>query len=137
MKIEWQARYETGIPEVDDDHRRLVGLINDLDDALAEGGEFGRIGGIIDALVDYADYHFSREEAMMARAGFDDLAEHAVSHADFGHFLGQLVGGCILSPSRETALQIHEYLQDWLVDHILAEDMKYVPLLREISQATH
>ena len=137
MKIQWQDLYDTGIPEIDADHQRLVALINDLDDVLDEGGDLGRMGGVIDALIDYADYHFGREEAMMAQAGFGELVEHAVSHTEFGHFLGQLVGGCMLSPSRETAATIRDYLQEWLLDHILAEDMKYVPFVRERAETIH
>ncbi|MBI3443966.1 MAG: hemerythrin family protein [Magnetospirillum sp.] len=137
MMIQWQTRYETGITDIDDDHRRLVALINDLDSALAQDGDMGLVGRVIDALVEYADYHFSREEALMAEAGFDDLAGHVESHADFGQFLGAMVGGCILNPSRETAARIIDYLQEWLVDHILVEDMKYVPLVRGRASSLH
>lgn len=133
MKILWQTRYETGISAVDGDHRRLVDLINQLDSLLEGGGELGRVGGVIDALVDYADYHFAREEAMMAEAGYDGSELHAESHAHFGEFLGGLVGNCMLEPSRETAVRIRDFLSGWLVDHILLEDMKFAPVLRAVA----
>lgn len=130
MKIEWTTRYETGIAEVDEDHRRLVDLINELDAMLDGSGDLGRIGMIIDALVDYTDYHFSREERMMAGAGYAEAADHALTHTQFGHFLGELVGGCMVNPSREAAVQVNDYLREWLLDHILVEDMKFVPVVK-------
>jgi hemerythrin len=133
MKIEWQLRYETGIPEIDEDHRRLVGLINDLDDVLEGDGDLQRIGMVIDALVDYTHYHFTREEALMAEIGYEEAVDHALAHAQFGHFLGELVGACMLAPGRDTAARVRDYLQEWLVDHILVEDMKFVTLFRAVA----
>jgi len=131
MAIEWKPSFETGIVEVDTDHRRLVALINELEAILAEGGEAARIGAVIDALMDYADYHFKREEGMMRRFGYAELASHEDAHVQFGQFLGDLVGNCMLNPTLDTARVLQEYLQHWLVDHILTEDMKYVPFLRD------
>jgi hemerythrin len=133
MKIEWQSRYETGLAEVDDDHRRLVSLINDLDAVLDGTDDLRQIGVVIDALVDYADYHFSREEEMMARAGYEETQDHGLVHAQFGQFLGELVGGCMLDPSREAAAKVRDYLQEWLLEHILVEDMKFVPIVKAMA----
>ncbi|ARJ67420.1 hypothetical protein WV31_17990 [Magnetospirillum sp. ME-1] len=130
MMIEWSSRYETGIAEVDEDHRRLVDLINDLDAMLDGSGDLGRVGMIIDALVDYTDYHFTREERLMAASGYAEVDEHALSHAQFGQFLGELVGGCMLEPSRDSAVRVNDYLREWLLDHILVEDMKFVPVVK-------
>jgi hemerythrin len=133
MKIEWQLRYETSIPEIDEDHRRLVGLINDLDDVIEGDGDLQRIGMVIDALVDYTHYHFTREEALLTKIGYAEAGDHGLAHDQFGHFMGELVGTCILQPSRETAARVRDYLQEWLVDHILVEDMKFVSLAREVA----
>lgn len=130
MAIEWTSRFETGIPEVDGDHRRLVELINELDAILAENGGFERTGAVIDALIDYADYHFKREEAMLDRVGYAQAADHAAIHASFGHLLGHLVGDCMLTPSHETARRLRDYLRDWLINHILVEDKAFAAALR-------
>lgn len=133
MKIEWQTRFETGIPDVDDDHRRLVALINDLDFVLESGGDMGRAGEAIDALIDYADYHFAREEALMVEGHFDGTADHAMAHAHFGQYLGEMVGNCMLAPDRRAVESLRDYLGAWLIDHILVEDMKFAALLRDVA----
>ena len=129
MKIAWEASFDTGIADVDSDHRRLVALINDLDDILSGDGDLGRVGGVIDALVDYTDYHFHREERLLHDVGYADAKAHAEIHAQFGHFLGEKIGACMLAPSLGLARELHTYLRAWLVDHILDEDMKYVPAI--------
>ena len=131
MMVLWEASFDTGIADVDSDHRRLVSLINELDEILSHTGDLGRIGGVIDALVDYTDYHFHREERLLEQVGYADAKVHAEIHAQFGHFLGEMIGACMLSPSLEMARELHTYLCSWLVDHILAEDMKYVPAILE------
>ena len=130
MTIEWTAELETGIAEVDQDHRRLVGLINELDALVSGDGDPGRVGEIIDALVDYTDYHFHREEGLLNRAGYAAAAAHARLHAGFGQFLGGMVGACMLDPGPVTARRLTDYLHSWLVDHILVEDKKFAAALR-------
>lgn len=135
MMIEWTDRFDTGIAEVDHDHRRLVDLINQLDVILSDAGDLGRVGAVVDALVDYTDYHFQREERMLDSMGYDGAVAHAEVHAQFGHFLGNLVGVCMLHPDRANLLKLSDYLKSWLIDHILVEDMKFATLLRD--QAAH
>lgn len=133
MKIEWHTSFETGIPDVDGDHRRLVALINDLDSVLEAGGDLGRAGEAIDALIDYADYHFAREEALMREGRFGGSADHASAHARFGQYLGEMVGTCMLTPDRRAVEALRDYLSAWLIDHILVEDMKFAALLRDVA----
>ncbi|MDO8606686.1 MAG: hemerythrin family protein [Phaeospirillum sp.] len=131
MMIEWTGRFDTGIAEVDRDHRRLVDLINQLDGIISDGGDLGRVGAVVDALVDYADYHFQREERILESVGYDGAGAHAEIHARFGHVLGDMVGVCMLHPDRENLLRLGDYLKSWLTDHILVEDMKFAALLRD------
>jgi hemerythrin-like metal-binding protein len=129
MMIEWQPRYETGILPIDEDHHRLVDLINELDAVVAGSGDPVRLGMIIDALVDYTRYHFSREEALMKSAGYGGVGDHAAAHGRFVGFLEQMIGESA-APTREAGAGIRDYLGAWLLDHILVEDMRYVSALR-------
>lgn len=131
MKIEWTDQFNTGIAEVDHDHRRLVALINELEVILAQDAELARVGGVIDDLVDYADYHFGREERMQRDMGYDQAQAHAAIHTRFGHDMGEMVGACMLNPTPETASQLNAYLRSWLLEHILVEDMKFAAYARE------
>ncbi len=77
--FQWSPLFETGLDEVDAQHRRLVELVNDLGDKL-DSGEPERIDATLTALADYTVYHFGCEEALMDAAGVD--AEYAERHRD-------------------------------------------------------
>lgn len=130
MTIEWNSSLETGVAEVDADHRNLVRLINELDTMLSQGVDPARFGSVIDTLIDYAENHFRREEEMLERLGYPDIADHAESHVGFGHRLGAMVAGCIIEPGPDSITRLHDHLHSWLIDHILSEDMRYAPFVR-------
>ena len=130
MRIEWRDGYNTGISGIDQDHRKLVALINELDDVLNKKADLAEIGRIIDELADYTDYHFSREERLMAAVSYENTAQHAYAHAEFGRFVGGMIGECMISPSEDTARRLKTYLAEWLVDHILDEDMAFAASVR-------
>lgn len=131
MMIEWNSRLETGIAAVDDDHRGLVRLINQLDDMLAARADLVGIGVVIDAVIEFAEHHFLREEEMMVRLGYPDSASHGANHAGFSHRLGARLAGCMIDPSPDSIGSLQDHLQSWLVDHILTEDMRFAEFLRQ------
>jgi len=131
MIIEWDSSLETGVAEIDADHRNLVRLINDLDMMLSQGVDPARFGGVIDTLIDYAENHFRREEEMLENLGYPDVGGHVESHAGFGHRLGAMVAGCIIEPGPASIARLRDHLHSWLIDHILSEDMRFAPFVRE------
>lgn len=120
--FEWSPVFETGLEEVDSQHRRLVELVNDLGDKL-ESGEAQHIDATLNALAQYTVYHFGCEEALMKSAGVDP--EYAQRHeATHRLFVKQVtdwmsqrnVQGQITLP------QLLDYLANWLIFHILGDD---------------
>ncbi|CCG40301.1 bacteriohemerythrin [Magnetospirillum molischianum] len=131
MTIDWDSSLETGVAEVDADHRNLVRLVNDLDKMLSQGVDSTRFGSVIDTLIDYAENHFRLEEEMLAQLGYPDIADHAESHVGFAHQLGAMVAGCIIDPGPASIARLRDHLHTWLIDHILREDMRFAPFVRE------
>ena len=77
--IEWRKEFETGIPDVDHEHRELVGLINELPAVL----DSSRVGEAMDVLGDINSRiaaHFALEERMMRERGYDEYREHKRDH---------------------------------------------------------
>jgi hemerythrin len=64
MLIEWEDIYSVGIEEFDNDHKKLIELINRLHQAMLDKKAKEVLGEIINELVDYTIYHFNKEEAM-------------------------------------------------------------------------
>ncbi len=78
MRILWGPAYELGILVIDQQHKRIVDYINELDRLVGQpGAQLGVVRVLYD-LVDYTESHFSFEEALMERAGYDELDDHAI-----------------------------------------------------------
>ena len=118
----WSRLFETGLAEVDDQHQRLVALVNQLGED-AHSGDPIRIDQALVDLADYTVYHFRSEEAIMASAGVSPL--HADRHrATHQRFVAQVVDWI---NRRKAGENIHletliAFLADWLVFHILGDD---------------
>ncbi len=130
----WEHRYETGLPEIDAQHRELVALINRLIAQLGEPGETGHARHCIVDLVAYASRHFECEEALMER---HDLgaheAEHALVHRRFAGFVLDQADRVGREPG--VAIDIARFLVSWLVHHILQTDQKMAALIRASLRA--
>ena len=120
--FEWSSLFETGLAEVDEQHRRLVELLNTLGDQV-QGGDPAQVDRLLSELANYTVYHFESEEKLMQAAGLD--ARHVQSHcATHERFVAQVK---TWMASREVAGQLSvgellEYLANWLVFHILGDD---------------
>lgn len=122
--FEWGPQFESGIASVDEQHRRLVGIINRLGEALIDGSatEAG-ILALFDDLAAYAQFHFADEERVMAAAGVSPrhVADHCLHHRQFVEQLGGLWKSRASVPNAPEVL--HGFLSSWLTFHILDEDL--------------
>jgi hemerythrin-like metal-binding protein len=121
----WETRYATGIQSIDDDHRRLVELIDQLYTAMSQGRAKDILQDIISGLIDYTKVHFKREEVFMKSVGFSDFDNHKSTHDAFirkvKDFQQQLEQG-----KTNISIEVITFLRDWLLVHILNVDQKYI-----------
>ena len=128
----WDDNFNTGLPKVDEQHRKLVHLLNLLASYVAFGSDIPRLNAIFDELSAYAVYHFETEEAIWHRhlADDPDELEHKQVHARFIDTVQRLraeQGSKSIAQTTEEALS---FLVRWLVSHILQTDrhMAYIVL---------
>lgn len=131
FNIEWNDSIVVGIPSIDEDHKRLVGMLNELFGACfaAQGPEV--LKDIMDRLVDYTHYHFDREIALLAQAGYPGLAEHKAEHARLVQQVQKILDDLRAGASHDLSNDTLKFLRHWLTDHIQAEDKEFGALLRE------
>lgn len=118
----WGSYFECGIPVIDEQHRRLVGLINRLGEQMVEGNIEEIMSAAVEART-YADYHFRTEEGIWQAAGLneDERARHTWVHREFTEQLTEFVASVPASPGVFAPL-LHNYLVAWLTFHILGDD---------------
>ncbi len=122
--IEWQDSYSVGVDKLDADHKRLIAIINKVDEADRAGKS---VQWVLEELRNYAEYHFRGEEERMKAADYPDIEEHMREHKAFIEWLATVERTYNLAPDAHfhIAETVNEYLRDWLTHHILLIDMKY------------
>lgn len=124
-----------GVPEIDADHRVLVSLINQVREA-GEGFEATAVtGSVLNALVDYTNYHFAREERMREAIGHPRLVEHKTRHETMRAQVLDYLERYLADPQAVDVADLAGFLEDWLVTHIMKEDMAYRPLAEGSAEA--
>lgn len=127
----WNDRISVDVEELDADHKKMVEMINELYDAILAGCGRKKLDSLLDRLVDYTRYHFSREEAWMERIGFPELAAHKQEHEKMAVWINtawrDYHSNLAMAPSLETM----NTLKDWLFEHILDSDQKYTAFMKK------
>ncbi|MDP5238968.1 diguanylate cyclase [Uliginosibacterium sp. 31-16] len=124
----WSSRFETGLHDVDQQHTRLVQLINSLSQLAIEGSTQAKLISLLDELQDYAGYHFKTEEDLMAQFALnaDFVASHVHAHASLREQI-RIVRN--LAESAESSAgaavgRLLPFLTKWLMFHVLGTDMR-------------
>ncbi len=125
----WNSNYNLGIEEIDEQHRMLVGLMNQLHDALKVGKAKNIIGAILASMEDYASFHFHTEEKYMEEFNYANSEQHRAEHEEFT----MQIAGFRESFERgdlTVSIKVMRFLMDWLIKHIMRVDRQYVQILK-------
>ena len=122
----WNDRYNTGLGEVDEQHRRLVDIINHVDRLLRAESPLDVLEPVLDELTEYAKYHFGTEERLMdeLRCEPAHVERHKGAHADFTRQVGLMRSQAAVNPT-EFIPSLLRFLSTWLVHHILTIDQAF------------
>jgi hemerythrin len=126
--IQWDDTFSVGMAEIDRQHQKLVGMINDLHEAMREGKGKEILGPLIEGLVTYAATHFRTEERLFDRYAYPETDEHKNIHAAFAAKAVEFKSRFDRSPTG-LSVEIMHFLSDWLQKHIKGADKKYGPYL--------
>jgi hemerythrin len=119
----WDVAYEVGVAEIDEQHARLVALLNDLVAALRNGEQHD---AALREVIRYTGFHFACEERLMRSVKYSGVAAHANMHR---RLLGDLHGLRLDGTGLSVSL-VARYLQEWLIRHVDGAD-------RDVAAALH
>jgi hemerythrin len=125
----WNDKMSVGVALLDNDHKKLVGMLNQLFDAINSGQGKESLGNILDGLVDYTKIHFANEEKLFAQTGYPDSVAHKKEHDDLTLQVVDLQARCKAGATGALSLEVMTFLKTWLVNHIQGNDKKYTPHL--------
>ena len=128
MFMPWQEHYSLRHHELDTQRKRFLSIINDLHASLEAKHEDKAIKAVIDRLAQFSKLYFGREEELMKRHGFPDVANHRLLHNRFAQETSQLSK---MFPGAVTGPELLRFLKNWWVSHVYEEDKKCVPYLSQ------
>lgn len=130
MPLVWNQQLSVGIPEIDRQHRSLIGMIENLHRAMKEGRSRDVLLEVVDGLAAYALEHFATEERWFECYGFPHTEQHKQEHQRFiervGEFTDKLATGKV-----GVGIELSLFLSNWLNTHVQEEDQQYARYFEE------
>jgi len=125
--VTWTKELSVGVDAIDTDHKLILSLINQLHDAMEAGEGRTTVNSVLNALLDYTEYHFGREEALMAACEYPDLDQHRKVHKDLKSKIVHIRDTYVEDPSSIQDQEVLDFLKNWLTEHIKDRDKSYQP----------
>ena len=128
--IEWKDKYLVNIDVLDEQHKKLVEIINFLYISMHDGEGHVTLGEILTDLVSYATNHFSTEEKLLDDFSYPEAGIHKEQHRNFIQKITDFKEAFDLGKVGIT-IDVFNFLKQWLTRHIAKSDKKFGPYLNE------
>lgn len=121
--LNWNNQLALGIGSVDEQHKHLIDLTNQLDEAVALGTDRDTLIKIVNSLIDYTVYHFQDEEQLMLASKFNPKV-YAAHEAEHQEFVAKMltIQSEVEADINALSKDLMDYLVNWLCHHILSTD---------------
>lgn len=132
MSLLWRKQFAVGNDLIDGDHQYLVEIINRAEVCLKAGNSVS-LGAVLDELDHYAKSHFEREELVAKAVGYPGAGQLHGAHSALMEQLKMFRTGLGLTWTHTDVGTFVNFLRDWLIQHVLKEDMLMKPFLSKYS----
>ncbi len=129
--IVWGDVLSVDVDEIDEDHRKLLGIFNILNRSLADGESQDYLTAVLEELINCTFWHFSHEERLMLKYGYKEIEEHKAIHQELIKSAKELQYK-ILQTDKPIADEDIVFLERWLTEHILTDDMRLGAYLSKV-----
>jgi hemerythrin-like metal-binding protein len=123
--VTWTPQLSVGVQALDNDHKLMVSLINQLNDAVEDGQGKETVASVFNALYDYTEYHFEREEMLMRVCGYPDLESHRKIHDALRIKVKKIHDDYAKSENKDLSKDVLNFMKNWLTEHIQGRDKLY------------
>lgn len=128
--FQWKDSYSVKVVALDNQHKKLFDLVNELHAAMSQGHGKDVAGDVLRRLIEYTVNHFAAEEALMEKHKFPGLIAHRAVHKALTDKVLAFKKEFEAGTSNVTP-QLMLFLQEWLRNHIQSVDQKYGDFLNE------
>ncbi|MEN6294799.1 MAG: bacteriohemerythrin [Chloroherpetonaceae bacterium] len=131
--IFWTDEYSSKFEEVDNQHKFLIQIIDDLYLAFQKGEQKIIQSDLLFRLINYVHYHFAYEEGLMMQYKYHELDKHKIEHQRLTLKVLDYYKDVKIK-DKDISLELLNFLKDWLSDHILKTDKEMGAWLSEQPQ---
>ena len=130
QKVAWSGSLSLDIPDIDKQHMKFLDIVNELLLAMEENKTKEKQSKIIDELINYAFYHFSKEERYFNKANYPFAVQHEKEHEEF---IDKVIGFKNDLDQNKLTLTIEmiNFMNNWWTNHIRVSDKKYLPYVKK------
>jgi len=119
--IYWSDDFSVGVEEIDNDHRKLINIINESTTIMLFDENRHNLVDVINKLLDYTEYHFKHEEKLMQEYDYADAKEHKEYHKEMIQKVEYFKELNKTKDYEDAAKEIIAYLKDWLINYHIAK----------------
>lgn len=130
--VSWSDAYSLGLPEIDDQHKVLIDLINQLWAAIIKRATPAETLVLVEELEKYTISHFGAEETFMRITGYPEFDRHKKFHDEFVARIASEKK--VIQAGGHLSLELLKFLRDWLINHILVADKAYAEAHRRKNE---
>lgn len=132
MSLEWREQLSVGNNVIDADHKHLIGIINRVEKSLA-AKDFEDMRLSLNSLSQYSKTHFAAEEKIARAVGYPNIPSLHESHQALFEKLDQFNQQLAQEWTPTLVESFTKLLRDWLVNHVIKEDLLMKPFLTKWS----
>jgi hemerythrin-like metal-binding protein len=122
--IEWRKEFETGVAEVDHEHRELVELINELHEQIGAHAPRETVSGFLGEVFAKISAHFALEETVMRKHDYDEYQDHKADHEKLLDDLRDIMDDFDAGTDTDYKKALGEAVRDWFVNHFKTKDAR-------------
>lgn len=130
-EIVWERLLSVEVDEIDDDHRKLLNLFNLLTHSLIDEESKNYQAALLQELINCTIWHFSHEERLMLKYGYEEIEQHRAIHRELVKSAREFQNR-VVRANKSISEEDVVFLEHWLTEHILTEDMRLGAYLSQV-----
>lgn len=128
--IKWTEKLSVNVKSIDEQHKKLIDLINQLHSAMSEGKGKQIIENVLEEMLKYTEYHFNYEEGLLKQTNYPEYEPHKKQHIHYVEKIKEFLKRYEENDPTLT-VDVFFFLDSWLEEHIMNTDKKYSKHLNE------
>lgn len=128
--MEWNDSLSVGVQQIDNEHKKLVVLVNDLNDSMKNGKSKEVLEIVFSELVDYTIEHFTNEELLMQKVNYSNITVHKREHDELTKKV-RVLKDDFISGKMMVSIEVRDFLKNWIVNHIQKTDKLYTKAMND------